>query len=572
MPAQVELERLFELATDLLATVRADGYVEHVNPAWERALGWTPDQLRTVRLAEFVHPDDRARTEALAAHSAEPGYEVVNFEARFAHKAGGWRWLLWSAHSDGETWFAVAKDITDRKRLETRAFEDPLTHLPNRAVLLDRLQHARARQARSGTLMAVLFLDLDRFKVANDTFGHDVGDRLLQGAAKRLRLLVRESDTIARLGGDEFVILAEDVGAPEAAVGLAERIVGAFREPQTVAQEEIVVRASVGVTLTGFGEARTPEELLREADTAMYRAKGAGRSRFAVFDAAMREEVSQQRQIGVDLRHALERDEFRLEYQPLVKVGDGTIAGAEALLRWDHPDRGAIPPGQFIPLAEENGLIAPIGEWVLRTACAQAAGWRKTGEQLSVCVNVSPLQLAQPGFAELVRVIVRGAGLPPECVTLEMVEASVVRDGESIARALHELRRLGVRLALDDFGKGATSLSYFRDIPIDVVKLDRSFAAGLRDGVEDRAIVAGVVSLADEMGIEVVAEGIETADQLAELRQLGCAYAQGFLFAPPGPAEHLRLGGYHAEARPGLGDPFVIREFMRQIGIPARIR
>ncbi len=569
IPSAGKLERLFELSTDLLATVGPDGYFLHVNPAWEQTLGWTPDELVARPWMDFVHPEDR-HSSARIARRADGN--VRSFENRYRHKEGGWRWLLWSARGDGEVWYAVAKDVTERKLLEAGAVEDPLTGLPNRAVLLDRLRHARARQTRTGSLLAVLFLDLDRFKIVNDTFGHDVGDKFLNATAQRLRSLTRASDTLARLGGDEFVILAEDLGTPADAVQFAERIVGAFREPQRVNSENVTLSATVGLALAEPGCGGTPEDLLREADMAMYRAKAAGRSRYAVFDAGMRAEVGERRRMGLDLLHALERGEFRVVYQPLVHVRNGSVEACEALLRWDHPERGPIAPAEFVPLAEENGLIAAIGDWVLETACAQAAAWRREGNQITVSVNVAPAQLIEPGYADRVAATIAQAGVPPACVTLEVVEASVVSDGQGIARALHAVRALGVRLALDDFGKGATSLSYFRSIPVDVVKLDKAFAAGLRDGAEDRAIVAGVLSLAEKMNIDVVAEGVETEDQLAALRELGCPYAQGFLFAGPQHPSELRLGGFQDEVRPGLGDPSVIREFMRQIGIPARIQ
>ena len=278
-----ELERLFELSADPLATIDTEGRFAQVNPAWERVLGWAPSELAGRAAVELVHPADRERTEDVGRHVVEAGYDVLDFENRFAHKDGGWRWLLWSAHSDGETWFAVAKDITDRKRLEARTLEDPLTHLPSRAVVVDRLRHARARQARSGSQLAVLFLDLDGFKRANQNFGHEVGDRLLIGASRRLRRLVRESDTIARMGRDEFVVVAEGIGSAANAAMVAGRVVEGFRQP-LVPEEPIVLGASVGVALAGPDRHCTAEELMREADTAMHRAKSAGGSQYALMD------------------------------------------------------------------------------------------------------------------------------------------------------------------------------------------------------------------------------------------------------------------------------------------------
>ncbi len=567
--ADAEIRRLFEMSNDLLATFGRNGYFQYLNPAWERTLGWTRDELRARRAVEFVHEDDLDTTLSLASH---PTDDVVNFENRYRTRGGGYRWLLWSARPHGDVWYAVAKDVTERKELERRALQDPLTGLPNRLVLMDRLEHALRRQPRSERELAVLFVDLDRFKVANDTLGHDVGDGLLMEAARRLQATVRDPDTVARLGGDEFVVLAEDLVAHDDALALAERVVLAFERPFEVENEEVAISASVGVTLAPPDEETTADELLREADMAMYRAKGAGRDRYELFDDLARAEAMERVRVATELRHALAREELYLVYQPLVTVADGTVAGCEALLRWSNPDRGEMAPGDFLPLAEENGLIVPIGDWVLREACRQAAVWRREGRQLTVSVNVSPTQIGQPSFVDDVKDAALSAGLPLHCLSVELLEASVMQDPERAVRVLGELRELGVRIALDDFGKGATSLSYFRSLPLDVVKLDRLFVDGLETGVEDRAIVAAVVSLADEMGLSVVAEGIETQDQLAEVRKLGCGFAQGFYFARPLKPEVLHFEGFEAQAQPGLGDPFVIREFMRQIGIPARIQ
>nr|MBA2440360.1 GGDEF domain-containing protein [Thermoleophilaceae bacterium] len=319
-------------------------------------------------------------------------------------------------------------------------------------------------------------------------------------------------------------------------------------------------------------ERPTPERLLREADTAMYRAKAAGRGRAELFDDLMREEVAQRLELARELRKALPRKELRLVYQPVVSLADGQVVACEALLRWHHPERGVVPPAAFVPLAEQNGLILPIGEWVLEEACRQGAEWRRAGRDLSVSVNISPAQLAQPDFAEGVHAILRRAGLPAQCLCLELVESTVARQPERIGNTLRDLRAGGVRIALDDFGKGATSLAHFRGLPLDILKLDRTFVSGLREGDVSRAIVAALLSLAKGLGITVVAEGVEREDQAAELRELGCGLVQGFWFGRPTEPENLELDGFNARARPGLGDPFVIREFMRQIGIPARIQ
>ena len=420
--------------------------------------------------------------------------------------------------------------------------------------------------------MAVLFVDLDDFKAVNDTRGHECGDAVLAAAARRLEQTVRSGDTVARLGGDEFVVVAEDHGGNSRGAELAERIVAALRAPLMACGEEVSVGASVGMAAAAPGDRATPERLLREADTAMYRAKAAGRGRSELFDARMRAQVAERLELARELREALPRGELRLAYQPLVSLRDGVVAACEALLRWDHPERGVVPPAAFVPLAEQNGLILRIGEWVLDEACRRGAKWRRAGRDLSVSVNVSPAQLAQPDFADRVKSILSRAGLPAQCLCLELAEATVARQPDVVAATLRELRSRGVRIALDDFGQGATSLAHFRALPLDVVKLDRAFVSALREGEVSRAIVAALVSLAGELGMTVVAEGVETEDQAAELRELGCGLAQGFWFGHPAEPHRLELDGFNAKARPGLGDPFVIREFMRQIGIPARIQ
>ena len=563
---------LFELSTDLLATAGPDGRFNELSPAWHTTLGWSKEELTARPFIEFIHPEDRERTAHASSHIGVRGYEIVDFENRFLHRDGSWRWLLWSARSDGTTWYAVAKDVTERKGLELRAIHDPLTGLPNRALLMDRLGHALDRMERTGGSVAVMFVDLDRFKAVNDTRGHETGDALLIAAACRLEATVRSGDTVARLGGDEFVVIAEDLPGSSQADLLADRIVEAFTRPLTAGSETVLVGASVGMVSVDAKEHATPERLLREADTAMYRAKAAGRGRSEFFDDAMRREVAERLQLARELHQALPRRELRLVYQPVVSLTDGVVAACEALLRWHHPERGVVPPADFVPLAEQNGLILPIGEWVLEQACLQAAAWRRAGRDLSVSVNVSPAQLAQPDFADTVDAIVRRSGLPAQCLCLELVEATVARQPDRISETLGDLRARGVRIALDDFGKGATSLAHFRGLPLDVVKLDRAFVSDLRAGEVSRAIVGALVSLADGLGMTVVAEGVEREDQAAELRELGCGLVQGYWFGQPEPADEMQLDGFNARVRPGLGDPFVIREFMRQIGIPARIQ
>jgi diguanylate cyclase (GGDEF)-like protein/PAS domain S-box-containing protein len=563
---------LFDLSLDLLATVGPDGRFCELSPSWEDTLEWTTEELTGHPFIELVHPDDRKRVKEQIARAEAVEREVVELDARFAHLDGSWRRFHWRLRSDGHTLCAAGKDVTERKRLERRAIHDPLTGLPNRTLVMDRLSHALHRRVRTGASVAVLFIDLDRFKAVNDTRGHEVGDAVLVAAARRLESMVRGVDTVGRLSGDEFVVIAENPDGDPRADALAQRIVEGFKLPLSAGDEQVVVGASVGIVLADQHGGATPERLLREADSAMYQAKAAGRGRSELFDNEMRREVADRLKLARELQEALPRGELRLVYQPVVSLGDGMVAACEALLRWDHPERGVVPPGSFVPLAEQNGLILPIGEWVLEQACIQAAEWRRSGRDLSVSVNVSPAQLALPDFADRVDAIVRRVGLPAQCLCLELVEATVARQPDRIGETLQDLRSRGVRIALDDFGKGATSLAHFRGLPLDVIKLDRTFVNGLREGETSRAIVTALLSLADGLGMTVVAEGVEREDQAAELRSLGCTLAQGFWFGRPTPPERLELDGYNAHARPGLGDPFVIREFMRQIGIPARIQ
>jgi diguanylate cyclase (GGDEF)-like protein len=454
--------------------------------------------------------------------------------------------------------------------LERRALYDPLTGLPNRALLDDRLAQALGALRRSAGWVAVLFVDVDGLKAVNDGRGHDVGDELLREAARRLAGAMRETDTVARIGGDEFVVVAtglRDIAEIEA---VAERLLAALDEPLAQQLSDVPLSASVGVAATS--EPTTPgQELVRRADVAMYRAKARGRGCWERFDDRMAAEVIARLQVEAELRVALTRNELRVHYQPLVRLEDGVIVGCEALVRWQHPVRGLLAPAEFIGLAEDNGLIVPIGAWVLGEACRQAAAWRREGIDLTVSVNVSARQLHRPNFANEVRGTLRAHGLHAPSLCLEITETAVIGRVERLAPALRRLKRLGVRIAMDDFGSGFSSLSHISGLPIDVIKIDGSFVSAVARPGPDRAIVAAILSLADELGLTAIAERIELPDQLDTLQRLGCPLGQGFHFAAPLPAEELELDGFEPRGRPGFGDPYVIREFMRQIGIPARL-
>ena len=562
---------LFELSTDLLATFDRAGRFADLNVAWERALGWRRDELLGRRAAELLHPDDLESTLALNQPDAEHLPNVVQFENRYRCKNGGYRWLQWNARLAEGIWYAVARDVTDRRVLEDRALRDPLTGLANRTALTERLAAAVSRLGRYGGLVAVLFVDLDHFKVINDGRGHEAGDRFLCATAARLLESVRNVDTVARFGGDEFVILLEDASRAYDVSEVAARVVDALARPIAVDGEEACIGASVGIGVTSNAGVR-PESLLHEADIAMYRAKARGGGCFELFDAAVRHEVERRLTAERELRVAVDEGQLLVYYQPIVALPEATVSRCEALLRWQHPSRGLLPPSEFLPIAEEAGLIVHMGEWVLGEACRQAREWRRLGHDIAITVNVSTRQLDQPDFADLVRRMLAASDLPPSTLCLEITETAIMNDMARVAPRLEALGRVGVRIAMDDFGSGYSSLSYLRALPLDIIKIDKSFVAGIAGDPQDRAIVAGIVMLGRETNRGVIAEGVETEALHTELVGLGCDLAQGFLYDRPRPAVELALDGYSGRVRPGLGDPLVIREFMRQIGIPPRIQ
>jgi diguanylate cyclase (GGDEF)-like protein/PAS domain S-box-containing protein len=434
----------------------------------------------------------------------------------------------------------VERQLTDDD-IRHRALHDPLTGLPNRILFMDRLQHSTERlRRRAQSLTAILTLDLDRFKLVNDSLGHRIGDELLAAAAPRLRKAVRSSDTVARFGGDEFGILLEDIGGEREAIEMAERIAGVFANPFVLDGTEHFVTTSIGIALAEGGEA--PDDLLRDADAAMHRAKERGRARWELFDEGLRGRAISRLRVENDLRRALERGELTLDYQPLVSLRDRSFVSVEALIRWDHPERGRIPPGDFIPVAEENGLIEPIGRWVLHRACRQAARWyeqRPDGPPLSMSVNLSAAQVADQRLAATVAAALRASGLEPSCLSLELTESVLAGDVEELARTLRSVKALGVRLVLDDFGTGYSSLSYLTRLPLDVLKVDRSFVGGLGVEPRDTAITEAIVAMSQALSLRVVGEGVETELQLAELARLGCDVAQGYYFSRPVPAAEI---------------------------------
>ncbi|MBN2499111.1 MAG: EAL domain-containing protein [Deltaproteobacteria bacterium] len=437
-------------------------------------------------------------------------------------------------------------EITDQRRAEARlqrnALQDELTGLPTRALLLDRLaRNIDLNRRHADYCFALVLLDLDRFKVINESLGHEGGDRILVELSERLRSCVKDSDTIARTGGDEFVILLEDLGPPGNATRIADQIQQALARPFEVGGRELFIGASMGISIS-TGKDASPSDFIRDAETAMYRAKTAGQGRYLVFDRALHEQATEQLELETALRRALERREFVVHYQPIVHIHSLEITGFEALVRWAHPERGLIPPMRFIPLAEQCGLIEPIGEWVLETSCHQTRVWHAAGyKQLEASVNISATQFDRADIAERMRAVLQQTGLDARSLKLEITERLAAKDMDFAMLTLGELRKMGIRIMVDDFGTGLSSLSQIKRFPVDVLKIDRSFVKDLEQDEGDAAIVTTVILMSHALGFEVVAEGVETAGQLDFLQRRHCDYAQGYLFSRPVPADEFSV-------------------------------
>ena len=542
---------LIEHSTDVVTVVDAAGVIVYDSPSSEGVLGYSAVERVGTNGLDYIHPDDRERAERTLAQAVAHPSAISTLEVRAMHRDGTYRWVEASvanllADPDVRGVVANFRDVTERKALEDQlahqAFHDPLTGLANRALLLDRVEHSRATTSRRpGAMLGLIYIDLDDFKTVNDGLGHEAGDHLLQLTADRIRAALRPGDTAARLGGDEFAILLEALSSPSAAYEVGARVLESLREPFAVAGSSVVLNASIGIAVSGGAE--DAAALLRNADLAMYQAKGGGKGRFEVFEAGMHAAVVERMAMKADLRRAVEADEFEAHYQPIVELATGRAIGAEALVRWRHPERGLMPPAAFIPLAEETGLIIDIGRRVLRQACADAAEWlRRFGVDApaSVSVNLSARQIQDAALVDDVAGALSASGLPASGLILEITESILLDDAESAARTLAALKGLGVSIALDDFGTGYSSLSYLDRFPVDIVKIDKSFIDGLAgDPGAGSQLVTAIVNLGSLLGLGVTAEGIEWDEQVARLRQMGCVRGQGYLFARPMPAADM---------------------------------
>ena len=536
---------LVQNSSDVVTIADADSTIRYLSPSVRRVFGYDYRELLGTPLVALIAPSQRAGFRAaLRQCAAESSATAVGefFVVDSRDRARPVEITITNLIDDPNVGGLVlnTRDIDDEKRLQEelthQAFHDSLTGLANRALFKDRVQHALLRARRQRRPLAVLFLDLDRFKAINDSFGHASGDALLIAVSKRLSDGVRAEDTVARLGGDEFAVLVENLAGEAELNVVAERIKEAFRDPIVIDGRELAVAASIGIALSVSGE-ETADDLLRNADLAMYRAKASGggaRQYHPDMHAGMIERL----ELESDLRQALARDEFFVVYQPIVDLRSGRVAGAEALLRWRHPRRGLVSPAEFIPVAESSGMIVPIGEWVLRQACRDARRWDEIpgGDRLSVSVNLSGRQLQTSELPSVVPQALLEAGLPAERLTLEMTETVMIDSNDETLALLHELRRLGVRLALDDFGTGYCSLSYLHRFPIDVIKIDRSFVERLTGAHSATSLAASIVRIGQGLQVMTVAEGIEDQGQLRELRAMGCDHGQGFHLARPMPA------------------------------------
>jgi diguanylate cyclase (GGDEF)-like protein/PAS domain S-box-containing protein len=556
---------LVQHSSDLITVIEPDTTITYVSPSVHRVLGYQIDDVAGLRFYDLMHPHDRDRVVALLSDSVEGRAQGQLAEARLRHAHGAW--LSFEIlhtnllHDENVAGIVLnARDVSERKTFEAQlqqlAFRDPVTTLANRALFTDRIDHALARTSRDNGGLAVLFTDLDDFKVINDSLGHAAGDELLQQVGRRLRSCVRTMDTVARFGGDEFAVLIEDVNRLEVVASVADKILETLTEPFEIEDKEVFISASMGITMISAEDALTSaaDELMRNADVAMYIAKRHGKGQYRVFEPDMHASVLERLELKGALQRTIERGELELHYQPIVSLEDGEVRGFEALVRWRHPERGLLPPSAFIPVAEETGVIGALGRWILDEACTQSKRLQQLAPRtppLTISVNVSVRQLHQASLVSEVAEALAISGIDPATVTLELTESILASDSETTLGRLRDLKSLGVQLAVDDFGTGYSSLSYLSKFPVDCLKIDRSFVSRLSEGAEDSALAAVIVGIGETLNLRTVAEGIERPDQLEALRRMNCELGQGFLFARPMPFDEAVafLNGRLASAR-----------------------
>ena len=547
-------------AKDSIFVVDPNGAIRYASPSAIRMSG----DVSGGNIVELLHPDERERLAKLIERLRRLPAETQSIDLRLRHRSGGWRQLetvatnlLGNANVRGIV--LNARDVTERtaleRKLEYQALYDELTGLPNRALFSDRLANALAAAEQEGHTAAVMFIDVDRFKPINDTFGHDVGDQLLVDLAKRLQRVLPRSETIARYGGDEFTVLITRCLDEETAAAYAQRMIDALADPITIERREIFVTLSIGVALSSGAHASV-QTVLRDADAALYRAKASGRSRYALFDHAQDLFSPEQLQLQSDLRRVVEREQLRIFYQPVVSLDTGELVGAEALVRWQHPEMGLLPPDRFVAMAEDLGAISAIGEWVFGEACRQLQVWRSVHPDCcpnGVSVNVSARELREPDFVQQVRAALEATHLNPADLELEITESLLMADVPNAVSMLQQVGSSGVRLAIDDFGTGYSSLSYLTRMPVHTLKIDQSFVHDLDRNGQAPSVVRAIVALAHALGLQVTAEGIETYAQWLQLRELGCALGQGFYFARPLEADAMTTligAGWRADLGP----------------------
>jgi diguanylate cyclase (GGDEF)-like protein/PAS domain S-box-containing protein len=536
-----KLSRAVEQSANAVVITNREGIIEYINPWFSRITGYTSDEIigLTPRIlkSEETHPETHKRMWDTILSGKEWTGELHNTK-----KNGDLYWCLETIsplkNENGEVthFVAVTEDISERKQNEQTirhlAFHDSLTGLPNRRLFNDRLHQAVAMRHRKDNVFALMLLDLDRFKTVNDTLGHDIGDALLKAVGARLQGSTRQGDTLARMGGDEFALIALDISHPEDLARLAEKLLDILKEPFHLFGHELYVTTSIGITLYP-NDAPDAEVLIKNADIALYRAKDLGRNNFQFFTGDMNTAMMHRLFLESAMRWAIERGELMLHYQPQADVITGKIHGTEALIRWHHPELGMVPPTQFIPLAEETGMIVQIGEWVLRTACVQAKAWERAGVPMRVAVNLSARQFHQGDLAETIADMMREFELAPELLEVELTEGILMEDTTQTGAILDKLHDMGVQISIDDFGTGYSSLAYLKRLPIQILKIDQSFVRDIHTDPDDRAIVTAIIALAHSMKLKVVAEGVETQEQLAFLREYQCDVMQGYLFSRP---------------------------------------